>query len=317
MEVFHMGYAMEFRVAVAWAYDECGSSIEVAEMFGCSASWVRRLIQRRRQSGSLEPLPSKLPDNSKLDDEDLEKLRQLIANGPDMTLAELAEALGNKVSVPTVWRATQAMKLPLKKKTRHAAEQDRPDVKAARATWFEQFADVTLDQLVFLDEFGATTNMTRAYARGPRGKRVVCKTPHGHWKILGTIAAMTVGGMLACGTFDGATDTETFLLFLKAGLIPRLRPGQIVVMDNLWPHKNPKVDQLITSVGARVMYLPPYSPDYNPIEMAINKVKSLLRKLGKRTVSDLLEAIGPATQAINVQDATNFIKHCGYCATRE
>jgi len=123
--------------------------------------------------------------------------------------------------------------------------------------------------------------------------------------------------MLARGTFDGATDTETFLLFVKAGLIPRLRPGQIVVMDNLWPHKNPKVDQLITSVGARVMYLPPYSPDYNPIEMAINKMKSLLRKLGKRTVSDLLEAIGHATQAINVQDATNFIKHCGYCATRE
>lgn len=111
-----MSYAMEFRIAVARAYDECGSSLEVAETFGCSASWVRRLIQRRRLSGSLEPLPPKLPDNRKLEDEDLEKLRQLIANCPDMTLAELAKALGNKVSVPTVWRTTQAMGLPLKKK---------------------------------------------------------------------------------------------------------------------------------------------------------------------------------------------------------
>ena len=110
-----MAYAMEFRKAVARAYDECGSSIDVAETFGCSESWVRRLIQRRRERGTLEPLPPKRPDNRKLDDADLEHLRQLIADQPDMTLAELTEALKNKVSVPTVWRATQDLGLPLKK----------------------------------------------------------------------------------------------------------------------------------------------------------------------------------------------------------
>jgi transposase len=111
-----MAYPMEFRVAVANAYDDCESSDEVAEMFNCSASWVRRLIQRRREDGSLAPRPLKLPNNNKLDGPDLQRLRELIAGQPDMTLAELAAALNNKVSVPTVWRATQALNLPLKKK---------------------------------------------------------------------------------------------------------------------------------------------------------------------------------------------------------
>ncbi len=110
-----MAFSMEFRVAVAKAYDECGSSIEVAEQFGCSASWVRRLIQRRRLTDSLEPLPPRTPDTGKLDESDLEQLRVLIQNTPDMTLAELAAAMTTKVSVPTVWRATNKLGLTLKK----------------------------------------------------------------------------------------------------------------------------------------------------------------------------------------------------------
>lgn len=111
-----MPYPMEFRLLVAAAYDECGSSLEVAEEYGCSESWVRRLVQRRREDGSLAPRTPKRPDKSKLDDADLGQLRTLIAAKPDMTLAELAGALGNKASVPTVWRATQALGLPLKKR---------------------------------------------------------------------------------------------------------------------------------------------------------------------------------------------------------
>jgi transposase len=111
-----VAYPMEFRLLVAAAYDECGSSIEVAEEYGCCESWVRRLVQRRRETGSLQPLTPKRPDTHKLHEADLEQLRTLIAGKPDMTLAELAEALGNKASVPTVWRATQALDLPLKKR---------------------------------------------------------------------------------------------------------------------------------------------------------------------------------------------------------
>lgn len=110
-----MAYAMEFRIAVAKAYDECGSSIEVAEQFECSESWVRRLIQRRRETGSLEPRPHYVPDNNKLDEQDLSRLAELIAERPDMTLAALAEAMDYKVSVPTLHRATRKLALPLKK----------------------------------------------------------------------------------------------------------------------------------------------------------------------------------------------------------
>jgi transposase len=174
---------------------------------------------------------------------------------------------------------------------------------------------VRLDQLVFLDEFGATTNMARTRARGPRGQRVVCKTPHGHWKIFSTIAALTVHGMLGFASFEGATDTDTFLAFVRDGLVPNLKPGQVVVLDNLPAHKSPKIDRLIESVGARVMRLPPYSPDYNPIEMAISKIKSILRKLARRTVDALLRAIDEAIRSVNAVDAFNFIRHCGYAAT--
>jgi transposase len=169
---------------------------------------------------------------------------------------------------------------------------------------------------VFLDEFGATTNMTRRWARGPRGQRVVGKTPHGHWKILSTIAALNVEhGITTACTFDGATDTAMFLAFVESFLLPTLRPGQIVVMDNLSAHKSPKVDRLIESAGARVLRLPPYSPDYNPIEMAISKMKSLLRKLGRRSVDELGEALGEAVRSITPDDARGFIEHCGYSAT--
>jgi len=159
--------------------------------------------------------------------------------------------------------------------------------------------------------------MTRRYARGPRGQRVVCKTPHGHWKILTTIAALNVNGIRTACCFDGATDTEMFVAFVKQFLVPTLKPGQVVVMDNLSAHKSPRVDQLIESAGGRVMRLPPYSPDFNPIEMAISKMKSLLRKLGRRSMDDLESAIATAMKSVTTHEARNFMTHCGYTATNE
>lgn len=158
--------------------------------------------------------------------------------------------------------------------------------------------------------------MTRTRARGPRGQRIVCKTPHGHWKIISTIAAMNAAGTCAACSFDGATDTEMFVAFVGEFLAPQLAAGQVVVLDNLAPHKSPRVDALVEAAGARVLRLPPYSPDYNPIEMAISKMKTLVRKRARRTVDTLYDAIGEATLAITPQDARHFIQHCKY-ATNE
>jgi len=190
-------------------------------------------------------------------------------------------------------------------------------VKAQRDAWFDrqELADVRVDQLVFLDEFGATTNMQRTHGRAAPGERVVSKVPHGHWKMISTIAAMGVGGIVASMSFDAATDTELFVTFVRESLVPVLQPGQVVVMDNLPAHKSSQVDRLVESAGARVLRLPPYSPDYNPIEMAIAKIKVILRNLARRRVGELFAAIREALRSISAGDALNFIAHCGY-ATR-
>jgi transposase len=199
-----------------------------------------------------------------------------------------------------------------KKKSTHAAEQDRADVAEARRNWFANVGEVCVKDLIFIDEFGATTNMQRAYGRALRGERVVSKVPHGHWKTLSTIAAMSSQGMVASASFDGATDAATFVAFIRDAVVPLLRPGQVVVMDNLACHKNPEVARQIESHGARLIYLPPYSPDFNPIELAFSKVKTFLRKLARRTVDALFTAIAQALALIMPGDATNYMIYRGY-----
>ena len=190
-------------------------------------------------------------------------------------------------------------------------------MKAERAAWPARVAGVRPDDYVFLDEFGATTDMTRTHGRAPPGERVVARVPHGHWKVVSTVAAMTTRGIVAAASFDGAVDTDLFLAFVRHELVPALRPGQAVVMDNLSPHKSPEVERLVGAAGARVLRLPPYSPDLNPIEQAISKVKGILRSLARRTVKALYDAIGEALGAVTPGDALAFIRHCGYHATAE
>jgi len=169
-----------------------------------------------------------------------------------------------------------------------------------------------VNQLVFLDEFAATTTMQRTHGRAPRGQRVVCKVPHGHYKSLSTIAAMAVGGMVAAASFDGATDTELFTTFVRESLVPVLQAGQVVIMDNLRSHHAAEVQRLIASAGCQVLYLPPYSPDFNPIELAISKIKTLLRKEARRTVEGVLEAIELALKNISAADALHYMQYRGY-----
>jgi transposase len=187
-------------------------------------------------------------------------------------------------------------------------------VKEKREHWFEKFAGVRLNQLVFLDEFGASTQMGRTHALALIGRRAVCRVPHGHWKMISTIAAMSTRGMVAAASFDGATDAETFLVFVKDELAPQLKAGQVVVLDNLPAHKSPEVDKLVEAAGGRVLRLPPYSPDFNPIEMAISKMKRLLRSEAERTVDGLFDGIDKVLRAITPDDAIAFMTHCGYAA---
>jgi len=154
--------------------------------------------------------------------------------------------------------------------------------------------------------------MTRLRGRAPRGERLVASCPHGHWRTTTMISAIRVDGSTACMTIDGATDTEVFQAYVRAVLCPTLRPGDIVVMDNLAPHKNEQTVALIAARGASVRFLPPYSPDLNPIEMMWSKVKASLRAAEARTHSDLLAAIAQALHRVTAQDAINWFAACGY-----
>jgi transposase len=163
--------------------------------------------------------------------------------------------------------------------------------------------------LIFLDESGVTTQMTRGYARASGGRRVHEATPGGHWKILTILSALSLGGLLATMTIEEATDGDIFLAYLEQVLGPKLRPGDVVVMDNLSAHKVAGVEQLIQAAGAELLYLPPYSPDLNPIEKAWAKLKQLLRSAKARTAETLNQAIAELLPQITPQNAQAWFRH--------
>ena len=198
------------------------------------------------------------------------------------------------------------------KKSLHAQEQERPEVQARRQLWWQTLKQIDPRHLVFLDESGVTTEMTRRYGRAPRGERVGEGTPAGHWHTLTVLGALSVDGLLAAMTVESPTDGEVFLAYLEQVLCPRLQPGQIVVMDNLPAHKVVGVREQIEKAGAKLLYLPPYSPDFNPIEPAWSKVKQLLRGAKARTLEVLETSVAQALSAITPGNASAWFTHCGY-----
>jgi transposase len=167
-------------------------------------------------------------------------------------------------------------------------------------------------RLIFIDETWAKTNMTRRCGRSPRGQRLVAKVPHGHWNTTTLIGALGVGGVRCSTVVDGPVNREVFEAFVEQVLLPSLRPGDIVVMDNLSSHKSPKVRRLIESAGAELIYLPPYSPDLSPIEPAFSKIKQLLRTLAARTRDALWSSLQTILDAVTPSDALHYFEHCGY-----
>lgn len=178
--------------------------------------------------------------------------------------------------------------------------------------WRASQAELSPEHLVFIDESGASTKMTRLYGRCARGKRLVCTVPHGHWKTATFVGALRHDGMTAPCVFDGPMNGETFLAWVEQSLVPTLRRGDIVVMDNLSSHKVKGVREAIEAVGATLRYLPPYSPDLNPIEQFFAKLKSLLRKAGARTLEALDQAIAEALTRFSPTECANFIADAGY-----
>jgi transposase len=185
-------------------------------------------------------------------------------------------------------------------------------VAAQRAAWRALQAEIDSDRLVFIDETGASTKMARVCGRSLRGKRCIAPVPHGHWQTTTFVGALRATGMTAPMVLDGAMDGAAFEVYAQDFLAPTLGPGDIVVMDNLPAHKPSRIRAAIEVTGARLLYLPPYSPDLNPIEMAFAKLKAHLRKAAARSVEALWAAIAQALTSITAKQCSNFFAAAGY-----
>lgn len=185
-------------------------------------------------------------------------------------------------------------------------------MKAAREVWFEGQLDLDPERLIFIDETGASTKMARLRGRAKRGERCRAAIPHGHWKTTTFTAGLRLGGMVAPMVLDGAMNGDAFRAYVEQVLVPELTEGDVVIMDNLPAHKVTGVRQAIEDAGARLIYLPAYSPDFNPIEMAFSKIKALLRKAAARTITELWELIAECIDQFTSNECKNYFAAAGY-----
>jgi transposase len=199
-----------------------------------------------------------------------------------------------------------------KKKTLVATEQAREDVAEARRQWAAAQLLIDPDLVVFIDETWAKTNMTRRYGRSPRGARLVARVPYGRWETTTFLGAMRSTGFVAPLCVEGAINGQIFRAWVEQHLVKSLRPGDVVVMDNLSSHKTPGVVAAIEAAGATVRYLPSYSPDLNPIELAFSKFKKLLRDGAERTTDKLWTLCGRVLDLFTESECRNYLQHCGY-----
>lgn len=303
-----MAYSRDLRKRVIATVERGeGSLRQIAQRFLVSLSFITRLLQHYRTTGSLEPKPHGGGRQPALGPAQLKRLRALIKKKPDATLEELRQALGVACSTMAIVRALRKLKITRKKKVLHAQERDSPEGQQKRRDFLEAIAGVDADRLVFVDESGAKTSMTRTHGRAPVGERVHGAVP-GHWDSLTLICALRTSGVTAPVVFQGATDTPAFQSYVEQVLVPALKPDDVVIWDNLKPHKAQAVVAAVERAGARVIPLPPSSPDLTPIEEMFSKVKGALRSAAARSTTALYVAIGSALHGVSQQDILGWFQ---------
>ena len=239
--------------------------------------------------------------------EDLERLRELIRQQPDATLEECRQRLGLSCSLMTISRALSKWRLSRKKKVPRAEEQDRPEVQERRREFCERLANVDPERLVFVDECGANTAMTRTYGRAPVGQRVEATIP-GRWESITLTCGLRLSGVTAALAFPGATNTGVFETDVEEVLVPELKPGDVVIWDDLKPHESEEAIEAVEAAGARVVPLPPWSPDLTPIEEMVSKVKGSLRSAAARTKETVYAAFGSALHDVTLDNIAGWFQ---------
>ncbi|HVS89972.1 MAG TPA: IS630 family transposase [Candidatus Acidoferrum sp.] len=305
-------YSDDLRWRAIESVEEGASRHEAAERFEVSPSTVINWLRRWRDHGNAAAMPSG-GSVSRLE-QHAEWFLSLVARQPDLTLDEVVAAKAKRRiggSRSAVSRFYIRHNITFKKSLR-ATEQDRVDVARARRLWIRRQGLLDPARLVFIDETAATTKMVRLRGRCPRGVRLIGHAPHGHWKTITFVAGLRNNEMVAPLVVDGPMDGPTFVTYVEQCLAPTLDHHDVVIMDNLSAHKVPGVREAIETAGAKLRYLPQYSPDLNPIEMSFSKVKELLRKAAERTVEGLCRRIGLIIPSFTPQECANYFTHAGY-----
>jgi transposase len=278
-----------------------GSLRQIAQRYQVSLSFVVRLLQHYRTTGSLEPKPHGGGRPPALSPAQLKQLQGLIARTPDATLEELRQELGVACSHMAIVRALKKLKITRKKKVLHAQERDSPENQQTRRDFLDKILGIDPNRLVFVDETGANTSMTRTHGRALVGQRVEGAVP-GHWDSVTLICGLRLEGVTAPGVFPGATDTPVFQSYVQQVLVPALKPDDVVIWDNLQPHKASAVVAAVEQAGAHVVPLPPSSPDLTPIEEMFSKLKGVLRSAAARSTATIYTVIGTALHGVTQQD---------------
>ncbi len=312
-------YSLDLRSRVVAAVKQGATRHGAARQFGVSISSAVRWAMRFVRTGSCAATPSGGDHRSGGLEAHKDWLLELVRSEPDLTLTEIRSRLlaahGLRKSPSCLWRFFARHKITFKKKTLQAAEQDREDIKAARETWRAGQASLDPKHLVFIDETAAATNMTRPRGRAPKGERLIGKVPQGHRKTTTVIAALRCDAVTAPFVVDGAVNGAIFLAYVRQVLVPTLKPDDIVIMDNLPVHKVFGVQAVLQAAGATLRFIPPYSPDLDPIEMVFSKLKALLRKAAERAVTGLWDRIGDLLGAFTSEECQNYLSHQGYCGS--
>jgi len=313
-------YSEDLRRRVVGTIEDGTTIPEAAEQCGVSISSVVRFLKLHRETGSVASAKfGGYKDFALAAHEDL--VRKLVAEQPDITLAELEDRLAKKkitVAKSSISRFLHHLKLSFKKSLR-AAEQDRPDVAAARSALQRRQKKLDPRRLVFIDETAVSTTITRLYGRAPQGEPLIQKVLHGNWKTVTFIAALRHDRVTAPFVLEGAMNGETFKAYVEQFLAPTLKKGDIVFMDNASVHMAEGVEEAIEAKGAILFYLPAYSPDFNPIEQLFAKLKSMLRKIAAYslkqtayTVDSLCKAIASSLTEITRSECAAYLANSGY-----
>ena len=309
-------YSDDLRSRVAAAVVGGRTVRAVAALFGISASAAAKWSARLRAEGSPAARPMGGARRAVLAGE-RDWLLARVAAVPDLTLREIRAELSGRgvvVGLWAVWRFYEAEGITFKK-TIVAAEQTRADIASRRRRWARLQAAVDPRRFVFIDETWAKTNMTRLHGRIARGQRLRALVPYGRWKTMTFVAALRCEGISAPLVLDGPVNAASFQAWIDQMLAPTLRPGDIVVMDNLSSHKGPGIRRAIRAAGAKLFFLPPYSPDLNPIEKMFAKLKTLLRKAAERTAEATWRRIGTLLDNFPPQECANYVRSAGYVST--